>query len=331
MPKLKNCKSLLIVRPDRIGDLTLSLSVPAVIKAISPQVRVEYLVSSYAGNVLKYSEYVDDWICYTDETGDTKQPHKLIEIIAHRKYSAAIFLKPNWQSAFAAAMARIPIRIGTARRAYSLLFNERVNINRKGSGMHEIDLNLQLLKPFGLDIPPRAINPILTTANRPWPNKADFNLPPKYVLIHLGSKGSAANWPLANYIKLIAHLCKITPVVITGQMDIPEGISPGAINLLNKTNFDDLMHLIAGASLFISGGTGPLHLASALGRPLIGFFPNRPHLGPTRWGPRGANAIALTSPEQIGHKCRIKEDGSCDCMAAIDANTVLKKAQSLLL
>jgi heptosyltransferase III len=331
MPKLKSCKSILIVRPDRIGDLTLSLAVPAAIKAVCPQVRVEYLVSAYAGNVLKYSDNVDDWIYYTNETGEPKQSYKLIELIASRKYSAAVFLKPNWQSSFVAAMARIPIRIGTARRAYSLLFNERVNISRKGSGMHEIDLNLQLLKPFGLDIPPRTINPILATANRPWPNKADFNPPPKYILIHLGSKGSAANWPLTNYLNLINNLSENIPIVITGQIVIPDEISPKAVNLLNKTNFDDLMHLISGASLFISGGTGPLHLASALGRPLIGFFPNRPHLGPTRWGPRGANAIALTAPEQIGHKCRIKEDGSCDCMAAIDVNTVLNKAQSLLL
>jgi heptosyltransferase III len=331
MAKLKNCKSILIVRPDRIGDLTLSLAVPAAIKAVCSQTRVEYLVSFYAGNVLRYSDFVDDWIYYTGDTGEPIHSHKLIEMMASKKYSAAVFLKPNWQTGFSAIMARIPIRIGTSRRAYSLLFNERVNISRKGSGMHEIDLNLQLLKPFGLDIPPRTINPILTTANRPWPNKADFELPPKYILIHLGSKGSAANWPLSNYIKLINNLCDSIPVVITGQMDIPEGLPLKSINLLNKTNFDDLMHLIAGASLFISGGTGPLHLASALGRPLIGFFPNRPHLGPTRWGPRGANAIAITAPEQIGHKCRIKEDGSCDCMAAIEVNTVLKKAQILLL
>jgi ADP-heptose:LPS heptosyltransferase len=330
MYKLKNYRSVLVIRPDRIGDLTLSLAVPAVIKEICPHVRVDFLVSSYASEVLRYSDYVDDWISYTDNSGNPEPSHKLIEKLASRKYSCAIFLKPNWRSAFSVLMARIPLRIGTSRRAYGLLFNERVKVSRKGSGMHEIDLNLQLLQPFGIKVQPQSINPKLTTANRPWPNRSAFDLPAKYALIHLGSKGSAANWPLANYIKLINGLAESISVVITGQGIETDNVPSKSINLLNKTNFDDLMHLIDGASLFISGGTGPLHLASALGRPLIGFFPNRPHLGPARWGPRGQRAIALTPPEQIGHKCRIKEDGSCKCMAGIEVDLVMKKARSFL-
>jgi ADP-heptose:LPS heptosyltransferase len=330
MPKLKNLKSILIVRPDRIGDLTLSLAIPAAIKNVCPAIRVEYLVSKYAGPLLKYSDYIDDWIYYTDDNGRPISVDKLVSILNSRMYSAAIFLKPNWRSAFAAFLARISIRIGTSRRAYSFLFNERLNLKRRESGLHEIDLNLQLLKTLGLTIPVGIMKPVLTIENRPWPNRQLFNVPTKYAIIHLGSKGSAANWPLSNYLRLVDELCAEIPVIVTGQMDKPENLSEKAINLLGRTDIDDLVHLIAGASLFISGGTGPLHIASALERPLIGLFPYRPHIGPNRWGPRGASAIAITAPEQTEHKCRIKEDGSCDCTAAIDYGMVLAKARSMI-
>lgn len=331
MPKLKDLKSLIIVRPDRIGDLTLSLAVPAAIKSIRPDLRIEYLVSNYACPVLRYSKYVNNSICYSDETGAPKPIHSLMETLISRRYSGAIFLKPNWRSAMAVFLAGIPIRIGTSRRAYSFLFNERINLSRKGSGMHEIDLNLRLLEPFGMNIKPQTLNPVLTTEGRDWANRAQFNLPSKYAVIHLGSKGSAANWPLSKYVRLIEDLGKKIPVVVTGQLPAPEILTPGAINLVNRTNIDDLIHLIDGADLFISGGTGPLHLASALGRPLIGLFPYRPHIGPNRWGPRGLNALTINAPEQTGHRCRIKEDGSCECTDAIDYDLVLTKARSMLI
>jgi ADP-heptose:LPS heptosyltransferase len=330
MPKLKSLKSLLIIRPDRIGDLTLSLAVPESIKAVCPNLRIEYLVSNYAGQVLKYSDYVDDWIYYTDENNKPKSTHELISLLNSKRYSGAVFLKPNWRSSFSAYLARIPIRIGTSRRAYSFLFNEKVNISRRGSNMHEIDLNLQLLKPLGLDIPERTLSPVLNIEGRAWPNKQSFELPLKYAMVHLGSKGSAANWPMTNYLRLINELGNDISVIITGQMTKLESLPVRAINLINRTDIDDLIHIIAGTSLFISGGTGPLHLASALRRPLIGLFPYRPHIGPNRWGPRTANSITITAPEQTGHRCRIKEDGSCDCTEAIDFDSVYGKARSLI-
>lgn len=330
MPKLKNLKSILIVRPDRIGDLTLSLAIPAAIKNVCPNVRVEYLVSKYAGPLLKYSDYIDDWIYYTDDNGKPIPVGNLVNILYSRMYSAALFLKPNWRSSFAAYLARVPVRIGTSRRAYSFLFNERLNLKRRESGMHEIDLNLQLLKTLGLNIPMGIMKPTLTIEGRPWPNRRLFNVPTRYAIIHLGSKGSAANWPLSNYLRLIDELCVEIPVIVTGQMDKPKNLTEKAMNLLGRTDIDDLVHLIANSSLFISGGTGPLHLASALERPLIGLFPYRPHIGPNRWGPRSANAITIAAPEQTEHKCRIKEDGSCDCTAAISYDMVLAKARSMI-
>jgi ADP-heptose:LPS heptosyltransferase len=330
MFKLKNFKSILIIRPDRIGDLTLSLAVPAAIKAVHPDIRLEYLVSVYAAPVLKYSNHIDGFLHYTDDLGYPKPVIDLVQLLDSRKYDGAIFLKPDWRSAFAVYLAGIPVRIGTARRAYSFLFNERLNLIRKKSGMHEVDLNLRLLEPLGLKVPPGLLSPMLTVEGRPWPNRQSFNIPSKYAIVHLGSKGSAANWPLDNYIRLIDELSADIPIIVTGQLPSALNLPKSATNLIGQTDIDDLIHFIAGASLLISGGTGPLHLASALGRPLIGLFPYRPHIGPGRWGPRSRNAVTITASEQTGHRCRIKKDGSCDCMAAIEYDLVIDKARGLL-
>lgn len=330
MSRLKNLKSLLLVRPDRIGDLTLSLAVPEAIKALCPNLRIGYLASLYAAPILKYSDYVDECIHYTNNNNEPLPIHQLVNMLNSRQYSGAIFLKPNWRSALAVYLAHIPIKIGTSRRAYSLLFNERVSCSRRKSDMHEIDLNLRLLEPLGLKVAPELLNPVLTIKGRPWPNQQMFELPAIYAIIHLGSKGSAANWPLSSYLRLINELRGDIPIIVTGQLSESDKLPWNVINLINRTNLDDLIHLIARAHLFISGSTGPLHLASALGRPLIGLFPYRPHVGPNRWGPRRPNAITITAPEQTGHRCRIKEDGSCDCTAAIDYDMVIRKARSMI-
>jgi ADP-heptose:LPS heptosyltransferase len=330
MLKLKNFQKILIIRPDRIGDLTLSLATPVAIKTYCPQTKIYYLVSGYAAPLLHYSNHVDGSLLYTEQDGQPKSVAGLIEIMAEAEFDLAIFLKSNWRTAFASFLAGIPVRIGTARRAYSFLFNEMVNISRKKSDLHEIDLNLCLLKPLGIEIDPGIFNPVLDIRGRIWPDRQKYNLPENYLIIHLGSRGSAPNWPLDNYLELASWLAQKNPVVITGQIKTNVQLPIEAINLLNRTGLDDLVHIISKAKLLISGGTGPLHLADALGVPVLGFFPNSHHLGPKRWGPRGPKTMALTPPEQTGHRCRKRDDGSCVCMDAIKVESIEQIAMELL-
>jgi heptosyltransferase-3 len=328
--KLKNYRRILIVRPDRLGDLILTLPVAQLLKSLCPELTIDYLASTYAAPILKYAKYVDSYLPYTDEAGQPLAMAKLIEQLSMGNYDLALFLKPNWRSAFAILLSNIKIRVGTSRRPYSFLFNVRENVRRKHSNMHETDLNIQMLKPFGIDKGSDPSCPSLVVESGLNEVAAKYGLADKYIVIHPGSKGSAPNWLLDNYLKLADRLSGQMPIVITGQGNIDSKLSGKTINLLNQTSLDELARIVARARLFISGGTGPMHLASALGTPVIALFPSNPYLGPVRWGPRCEKHANILPTEHSNHKCSINENGTCECMIRIDVGLVYKKALEML-
>jgi len=328
--KLHGNEKILIVRPDRIGDLVLALPVASLLKKDYPKLSIHFLASSYNASILKYAEYVDDYILMTDSKGNPLNIGKLTGLIEIQSYDMALFIKPGWRSALAVYLAGVPLRLGTSRRFYSFLFNRRVSLSRRNSNAHEVDLNIKMLNVFGLSYPAGTINPELDKELAQWPSIAGLNAGTDYIIVHPGSKGSAPNWPESFYQELINELAKDYKVVITGQGNELSGLPDSTINLINKTDFAGLIGLISKAQLLISGGTGPLHVAAALGTPVLGLFPNRPATGPQRWGPRGKYASFLAPDKQNDHICSVNGDGSCDCMKAIEIQTVYERALKIV-
>jgi len=201
---------------------------------------------------------------------------------------------------------------------------------RRNSNEHEVDLNIKLLSVFGLDFPAKVINPELNIETADKPPIAGLSESVEYIVIHPGSKGSAPNWPGSFYQELIKKLAEHYKVVITGQGNNERELPDFAINLINKTDFAQLIGVLSKARLFISGSTGPLHIAAALGTPVLGIFPNSPTNGPQRWGPRGKFASFITPDKQNGHVCRINGDGSCECMRTLDIKTVYERALKII-
>jgi ADP-heptose:LPS heptosyltransferase len=147
------------------------------------------------------------------------------------------------------------------------------------------------------------------------------------VVIHPGSGGSSPNWPIERYRELAA-LIKTNPdheVVITGhESDIP-GFE-GCIDLGGKTDLETLAGVIYRASVFISGSTGPLHLADALGVKCLSFYLNRPDIGPRRWGPRrNMKNIVIPSDE-----CCCPDLTKCRCLERVSPGEVLIRLKCVL-
>lgn len=325
--KLAGREKILIVRPDRIGDLVLTLPMAKCLRSYYPDLRIEFLVSDYNAPVLKYVDYADDFIKIGPNGG---QLRALLAELEKKSYDIVIFAKPNWRTAFAAFLAAIPLRIGTGRRFYSVLFNRRLNYSRKYSNCHEVDLNLAMLQVFGIKLAAGSLYPemhVNMCGRGGLPAIANGE---KYIIIHPGSKGSAPNWPSKFYLELIKKLSKQLRIIVTGQGDKIPGLADDIIDMTNKTDFDGLVEAIAGACLFISGSTGPLHMAAALGVPALGLYPGHPVLGPQRWGPRGNKANCLTPAKQNGPNLSKNDDVRYNNLSLISVDTVYQKVIEIL-
>jgi ADP-heptose:LPS heptosyltransferase len=273
--------------------------------------------------------YVDGWIVDRGDKGKRLSFSQLAETMRAYEFDYLIELKPSWRTAAAGFFAGIPNRIGTSRRFYSFLYSNWVNVHRKGSGVHQTDLELEILSPMGIEA--KGVNPDLTLTEscREKARKLLGNENSPYVVIHPGSSGSAPNWPLMQYRALAERILLETDlqVVITG-IDTGVTMADRCLDLQGRTDLEALAGIVAGARLFISGSTGPLHLADALGTPCISFFVSFPGVEPERWGPR-RNVRNVLKPPQGACKCR--NPFACRCLEQITPETAFRKAKEVLM
>ena len=239
--------------------------------------------------------------------------------------------------------AGIPVRVGTGYRWYSLLFNRRVFEHRKTAEKHESEYNVSLLGGLGLQsqstplahltIPDGARREAVRIRTSKGFAEAD-----QIAVLHPGSGGSARDWSPENFGQLGARLADMgMRVLVTGgwgerelvaracrASGLPLATSVAEMDLLT------LAALLSTVSLFVSNSTGPLHIAAAVGVPVIAFYPPIIQCSPRRWGPLAERKVIF---EADAAKCPRCHGGACqgsDCMDLITVEEVAEAARGLL-
>jgi lipopolysaccharide heptosyltransferase II len=159
-----------------------------------------------------------------------------------------------------------------------------------------------------------------------------YNLPDRYVVLNIGATKKANKWPEDNFAKLsemITGHFGIKSVITGGREDfsssiaITEKAEDCLINLAGKTTIPELKEIIAGAELIVSCDTGPMHLAVALGKPVLALFGPS---DPKRTGPLYGEVI------QKRLNCIPCNKRNCDdprCMRDISPQDVLARMEAV--
>ncbi len=335
-------KNLLIVRTDRIGDLILTVPVAEIIKRNYPDCKITFLVRDYTKNILFNHPFIDEIITIKTKSNKTLL-YSNYKFIRELKFDTAVVVSPNFKLALIIFLSKIKNRVGTGYRWYSFLFNKKVFVHRKYAEKHELEFNVELLEEIGIvekvtretvnyslrinENSQKRIDELLNT------ELIDKNKP--LVIVHPGSGGSSVDLPIKKYEELIK---KITAnfdaeVILTGddkEKDICRKlkVSPEVFNFAGRFNISELTALINKCDLFISNSTGPLHIASALNKNVIGFYPNLKTCSPKRWGPYGLKSKVFTPLEKC-ENCEKEQCSSTKCMNNIDINNVIDYIKKL--
>lgn len=339
--ELTGNEKFLLIRTDRIGDLILSTPVAEAIKKVYPDSFVSFLVSPYTQDILKNNPFVDEVIL--DNYRGIKRFFQLLKLIRSKKFDVTILLFPRWRLSFLVFLAGIKIRIGTAYRAYSLFFNYKIRKHRKTIERHELEYNLDMLSI--LNIYSEKIAPKIFLSLKEEKSYQKFfwalnlNKNEKVVIVHPGSKNSALNYPLEKLASVADKIIERTKakVIITGGKDeiklaqrMKDLMKNKPYDLSGETNLRQLAAIIKKGNLFISNSTGPMHIASALGTPIIAFFSPIFVTSPKRWGPYGDKNYVFLPPVGVCLKCQPKKCPYYDCMEKIDEDLVVSKAIEIL-
>jgi heptosyltransferase-2 len=233
-------------------------------------------------------------------------------------------------------LARIRERIGYDWKLGFL--NTRVLKHRKHLGQkHETEYVLEFLKVLGVPNFDRTMYMPIYKEAEEWVGgflKEHGLHDSKIVLMHPQASCPSRLWPQDYYNRVaetIIYMHKANVIYVGVERDkaIKEG--NGVLNLTGKTTISQLASLIKHSNLLISNDSGPVHIAVALGTPVISIFGrSQPGLSPKRWGHSNANSVFLH--KVVG--CEVCLAHDCEkgfaCIKAIEPKEVLLCADKFL-
>jgi heptosyltransferase-3 len=312
---------VLIVRTDHLGDMLLTLPVADAIKAAHPEWRVGVLASPANAEAARHHPHVDHVAVDPLEAKGSglRGLPALVRQVRGLGCHAAVVVHPTPRLALAAALAGVPVRIGTAYRAYSWLFNRRVRQHRRRPPWkHESQYNIELLQPLGIGATvaspvPWQVHPEDAAAVEVL--RSDHGLWEPFVVLHPGNGKSAMNWEPDQYGDLARRLvARGARVAITGGPDEVAltnevATASGAVDLGGRLTLPQLAALLRRCALYVGSATGPTHLAAAVGVPVLALYSPLRSSVPARWAPLGPRvrvmqpAVDLVCPTCLGARC----------------------------
>lgn len=309
---------IIISRTDSIGDVILTLPMATLLKQLLPGCTVIFLGSSYTKDIVACCPDVDEFYDWKQTDLDDIHADMIIHVL------------PRPEIAKAAKKAKIRQRVGTTNRLYHWwTCNWLIGLSRKKSDLHESQLNLKLLtvfegvkKQYSLDEVVDLMNFKSAKASCDAVQYIDnqkFNL-----ILHPKSKGSAREWGLDNFKRLIEILpADSFKIFICGTEN--EGAMvrdallstprENTVDLTGKLSLADYIAFIDHCDGLVAASTGPLHIAAALGKHALGLYPPIRPMHPGRWACIGKNAKVFVTDRQCD-ECRKTQD--CRCMRMIE-------------
>lgn len=324
-------RSIVIVKLSAIGDVLHGIPTAVALKKAFPGATIGWIVEGRSADVLAGHRSIDH--LFRLPRGWLKSPRQVRSLwrdLRTFRADLTLDLQGLLKSGVATALAGGRLRIGHARpeaREGSWLFsNHRVTATSR----HVVDRNLDLLAPLGITAGQADFGmpswPVSRERVRTWLEPLQLRHRP--VLINPGAGWASKRWPPERFADLAAHLWRergLPSVVVWGgsaeeaiARDIVSAAGAG-VTLAPPTSLQDLGELCRQADLFISGDTGPLHLAAAVGTRCIGLFGPVPA---TRNGPYGRQHVTVEPPPDVRPRW---EDRKTDtqAMAAISVEAVL--------
>lgn len=322
---------ILISRTDSIGDVVLTLPMAGIIKQQLPGSKVIFLGRNYTKDVVNLSEHINEFVSYDEILKLSAQEQ--VDALKQLNASHIIHVFPVKHIAQLAKKAGIKYRIGTTNRLWHwFTCNVRISLSRKNSNLHEAQLNAKLLAPLNIktDFSTEELAayygftkiPVLEDQFGQWIDRDKTK-----IILHPKSKGSAREWGLDNFSKLISELDKNKyTVYISGTQQEGELVKellqkhPEVIDLTGKLSLQQFIAFINHCDVLVAASTGPLHIASALDKKAIGLFaPMRP-IHPGRWKPIGLNAHYLVLDKNCAD---CKQNKDCHCIREIQTAEVI--------
>ncbi len=330
MAKKKLFKKVLIIRTGAIGDVIHTTNTFRAIKDAHPEVEIHYL-TSINESMLAYDKNIAKvWIIESEKFKPfSKYTMEFAKKLKAEKFDVAINLQPSFKIRLLVELAKIKTH-----------FNYK-----KKSKLHAVQNYWETAKKAFPDI---KNYPDLKMYLNPEVSEKMHSELSKYkrplVVLNAGhvfAKRQGRTYPVEKWIELGNKIQEKYDgtILITGVKVDEDILKPleqikNSVSYVSKLSLDENSALIKNSDILISGDSGPLHIASALGVKALGLFGSMPI---ERTGPCGDNCSVVVSPMECAPcnhiKCKyLKGTGELysPCMKMIEVENIMVEVDKLL-
>jgi len=315
---------VLVVAPNWIGDALMAQPLLARLREKRPGIRLDVLAPDWVAPVARRMPEVDEVIAVPFRHGALQLGRRwqLGRTLKARAYDEAIVLPNSWKAALVPFLADIPRRTGYLGEARYGLLNRLHRQPDKAMRRHYARL------AEAPDAEPRQPLPevrLRVDAAHAAATRARFGIDGRYAVLCPGAEyGPAKRWP---YFPQLAPQLGLPTVVLGSPKDAEAAAGIEGKNLVGKTSLDEAMDIIAGAELVVSNDSGLMHVAAALGRPLVALFGSS---SPEKTPPQpGRSRVLWLKPECSPCYQRECPLGHFRCMRELTVEMVLNEVRAL--
>jgi len=286
---------ILIIKPSSLGDIIHALRVLQFLVRFCGGIEIHWVVKKGLEGILEASGIVKRIFLFERGGGFFKY-YRLGQRLRAEKYDCVLDLQGLLRSAVLAKWANGKQTLGRADgREGATLFYRSVGEPARQRELHAIERMIPFVEEFGVKHIHDRLSVDFKACDHPHSldvgNLATYE---RYIVLFPESRREEKIWP--HFRRLMQKLAqtKLVSILIAGNH--PDDQFQDCVDLRGKVSLRELPDLVAKATLVVSNDSAPLHLASAVGCPLVGLF------GPTeamRYGPypqSEPNATVISSP-----------------------------------
>jgi len=334
---------ILILKPSSLGDVIQAMPVLRLLKLHWPESEIFWWIDSGLAPLIENDRDLTGIVRFKRRRW--AKPVNWPEIVysvrwtRRQKFDLVIDLQCLFRSGIFAWFANGKSLIGLDEAREGARGFYDIAVRRESFYTHAADWYLAVLKRLNIPtdrkfdwIPER--KSISAEVKRKW--SADTA---RWIIVQPGARWLNKRWPVENFTELVRRLAAARPefrFAIMGSADdsaagaaITQAAPQQCLDLTGKISLPEMIEWIRLCELMISNDTGPMHVAAALGKPVIGIF------GPTeprRTGPYGQlqNVVRIDLPYAPCLKSRCHYFKPMECLRAISPEMVFNRAVNLL-
>lgn len=294
----KKLKNIFFIRSDRFGEFLLSLYAVKLARLNYPEAKISLLAGKENIELVRGIDFVDCFFEYNDAAfGGFRGALNLSRIIRKEKADCVVSLNPKKEFHLASLLSLAKLRVGYNRK-FGFCLNRKIEDEKYKAQKHEVEYNLDLMKIFCSDVYVPKIDLAIDGSDSLKNIASGLDLTKKYTVIHPFTSNPAKKIEDDFWASLVGRLknsCAKNIVIVGSKEEMEE-----ASQLSEKLKVDNLAGRLSlrnlaaffkyNCSVFVGLDSGPMHLASIIGVPVIGLFKAS---NAKRWGPFATQSLIL--------------------------------------